>query len=167
METRRDDFARTHQYESVRVEWLKGLQFSSQNPFKDPPFPKAPALEIRDFPSINPSINRDLATRMLKMERDDFEQARQLQMEEDRKALEHVRAMQGSDEGFKCEICMEFWSLGMVAHVDDCEHMICRDCMKGHIRAELDMKRWPITCPICRAEKRSEPGGAYRLLIRS
>lgn len=156
------------EYERVRIERLERLGISSQNRFKpkDASLPDAPVRTSQDLPPRQSLDNRELATRMLETERDDFERARQLQMEEDRKALEHARAMQGSDEGFKCEICMEFWSLGMVAHVDDCEHTICRDCMKGNIKAELDLKRWPIMCPMCRAENRSEPGSTYRPLVQ-
>jgi hypothetical protein len=98
---------------------------------------------------------------LLESERDDFEHARQLQMEEDRKALEELKALQGYDAGFECKICMDMWSLGNVAKVDECGHEICRDCMKSHIKAELDHKRWPILCSLCRAENRESPGGEY------
>jgi len=82
-------------------------------------------------------------------------------MEEDRKALEELKAMQGYDAGFECKICMDVWSLGNVAKVDECGHEICRDCMKSHIKAELDHKRWPILCSLCRADNREHPGGEY------
>jgi len=57
---------------------------------------------------------------------------------------------------------MDMWSLGNVAKVDECGHEICRDCMKNHIKAELDHKRWPILCPLCRADNREPPGVIYR-----
>lgn len=128
---------------------------------RDGPFSNASIRTNRNSASRAPVDDREVANRLQQSERDDFERARQLQMEEDRKALEELRAMQGHDTGFECKICLDMWSLGNVAKVDECEHEICRGCMKSHIEAELDHKRWPILCPLCKAENQKSPGGEH------
>jgi hypothetical protein len=73
-----------------------------------------------------------------------------LQREELIKATAH-------DRGFNCGLCLEDYSEGNIARVDVCRHGTCRECMRHHIGAQLEQRRWPIICAICVAEP-DQPG---------
>jgi hypothetical protein len=96
-------------------------------------------------------------------ERNDFETARRLQMEEQRVFMQQQELLRTADKGFECMICFETWSVGMISNIDPCQHGVCRNCVVSAIKAELDSRRWPILCPICRATppESGEPGGKH------
>jgi hypothetical protein len=60
-------------------------------------------------------------------------------------------ARQLSDEGFKCPICLEDWSIQNVVELGQCRHRQCRDCIRELIYAELESNHWPIVCSLCKA----------------
>jgi len=33
--------------------------------------------------------------------------------------------------------------------MEPCKHAFCRECIKGHIDANLDGRKYPIMCPVC------------------
>jgi len=103
--------------------------------------------------------------RMEDVERD-FEMACQVFMEDQQLLAQEAKLKRAMDEGFECIICTETWSVGMVSKVDRCAHPVCRECMVATVRAELDARRWPILCPLCRANPPTtgEPGGAYGIV---
>jgi Ring finger domain len=94
-------------------------------------------------------------------ERRDFETARQLQMEDERLIRQQEELMRTADLGFECPVCMEMFETGAKSQTDPCGHTLCRECMVSAIKAELDLRRWPILCPICRVTppENGEPGG--------
>jgi hypothetical protein len=63
---------------------------------------------------------------------------------------------------FKCGICMDDVPDEDVAHVEECQHAYCRDCLRQHIVTKVKDHRFPITCPTCAADTKSkrEPAGA-------
>jgi hypothetical protein len=66
---------------------------------------------------------------------------------------------------FSCEICMEEQPVDNSVGLD-CDHSICRACLRGHICSKIEEHRFPILCPICMTEENvREPGGlcTYRL----
>jgi hypothetical protein len=40
-----------------------------------------------------------------------------------------------------------------VARPDPCGHAFCRECLREHVFARLDERRFPIPCPTCTANK--------------
>ena len=54
---------------------------------------------------------------------------------------------------FDCGICMETLIEDFVSIVASCDHTFCRDCILGHVSAELDALRYPILCPVCKADR--------------
>ncbi|KZW03820.1 hypothetical protein EXIGLDRAFT_599356 [Exidia glandulosa HHB12029] len=54
---------------------------------------------------------------------------------------------------FDCGICLESCPIDVVCITEGCGHMICRDCMRGHIVASLEEKKYPIPCAICAADR--------------
>ena len=54
---------------------------------------------------------------------------------------------------FDCGICMETHMEDFVSRVASCNHTFCRDCILGHVSAELDIPRYPILCPLCKADR--------------
>lgn len=103
----------------------------------------------------------------IEAEQRSWEFAIRLQMEEEKLLTQQSELMRTADAGFNCQICIEDWSVGMMSRIESCGHAICRDCMTGHIKSELDERRWPVLCSLCRAEpsKNTEPGGKYSITI--
>ena len=97
----------------------------------------------------------------MESERNDFDIALQLYMEEQRALAEQAQLLAAADAGFDCPICMETWSIGMQSKIDSCGHAICRTCMVSAVKAVLESRRWPVTCPLCVSSppENGEPGG--------
>jgi len=53
---------------------------------------------------------------------------------------------------FFCCVCLEEHLEEDVACVEPCEHLFCRDSLRGYIGSKLDEHRFPIICPACVAE---------------
>ncbi|PVF97825.1 hypothetical protein CPB86DRAFT_854687 [Serendipita vermifera] len=85
----------------------------------------------------------------LDSERNDFEKVRQKQMESER---EHLQASRLKDKPFECAICTDKYTEDEISRVDACGHNLCRKCMRDYIAAEIDQRRWPVICPLCRAQ---------------
>ncbi len=61
---------------------------------------------------------------------------------------------------FECSVCLEEYSEEYVAVIEGCGHRYCRDCIRGHVSSKLGDRRFPIFCPSCVADNRSqEPVG--------
>ncbi len=66
-------------------------------------------------------------------------------------------------EVFECGVCFERHSEESVAKVDKCGHRYCRDCVRRYVSSQLGDRRFPIFCPLCVADKKSqEPAGQSR-----
>lgn len=50
---------------------------------------------------------------------------------------------------FECPICMDEIPANLIARIDSCGHAFCRECLRGHVTARLDERRFPILCPTC------------------
>jgi hypothetical protein len=49
-----------------------------------------------------------------------------------------------------------------VTFLDPCRHNFCRNCIKNHIGSQLSERRFPILCPVCKAERgTTNPGSMY------
>jgi len=61
----------------------------------------------------------------------------------------------------QCGICMEEMPDDLIACPDPCGHAFCRECLRKHVTARLDERRFPILCPTCTAgkSKGKEPAG--------
>lgn len=59
---------------------------------------------------------------------------------------------------FSCAICMDDQPVDNSVELD-CNHPICRDCIRGHICSKIEEHRFPVHCPICMAEKNVRPAG--------
>jgi hypothetical protein len=52
---------------------------------------------------------------------------------------------------FECAICMDQIPADTIPRIDSCRHAFCRECLRGHVTARLDERRYPIFCPTCTA----------------
>jgi hypothetical protein len=60
---------------------------------------------------------------------------------------------------FLCAICMEEQPVDNSV-VLDCNHPICRVCVRGHVCSKIEEHRFPILCPVCMTEQNNrQPGG--------
>jgi len=53
---------------------------------------------------------------------------------------------------------MDEMPLGSIAHIESCGHTFCCECLRRHITARLDERRFPILCPTCTANKSKGKG---------
>ncbi|KAG8758841.1 hypothetical protein FRC14_007259 [Serendipita sp. 396] len=127
---------------------------------------KKRAPQQRSPPASSHTDDRAMALRIQAQEREDFERARQLQMEEER-AVMHLQQLRAAHPTFECGICMDDQSMEDVAKNDACGHNICRQCMCRHVISELDRSVWPIICPMCKADPQrdGEPGVINRRTV--
>ncbi|TFK55435.1 hypothetical protein OE88DRAFT_1716275 [Heliocybe sulcata] len=93
-------------------------------------------------------------------EDEDLDYAIQMQLEFD---MEDVRLRTVMEElqdtvqpTFDCMVCLETIPLDYVAPLDSCKHLICTECLRGHVRSKLQEGRFPILCPVCMTEKDNE-----------
>jgi len=88
---------------------------------------------------------------------DSIREAIRLQNEFDNedRALSAQRAelAESAQRLFECGICMEKKLYDSIARPDPCGHDFCRDCLRGHVTARIDERRFPILCPTCTAGK--------------
>jgi hypothetical protein len=50
---------------------------------------------------------------------------------------------------FECPICMDEIPANLIARIDSCGHAFCRECLRGHVTARLDERKFPVLCPTC------------------
>jgi hypothetical protein len=65
---------------------------------------------------------------------------------------------------FECGICLEEMPDDSIACPDPCGHTFCRECLRGHVTARLNERKFPVLCPTCTANKgkgKGIAGGAY------
>ncbi|OJA20773.1 hypothetical protein AZE42_08733 [Rhizopogon vesiculosus] len=67
---------------------------------------------------------------------------------------------------FSCSICMEEQPVDNSV-VLDCNHPICRTCVRGHVCSKIDEHRFPILCPVCMIQQNNhQPGVISGLLVQ-
>ena len=97
----------------------------------------------------------------------DFLYAKQMQMEFDEELAQYDQLEENIQSPFKCGVCMDEQPEDYVTLLDPCRHKFCRDCVKNHIIAQLSQRRFPILCPVCKAERgKRNPGSAYTAFLR-
>ena len=76
---------------------------------------------------------------------------------------ERAKLDQARQKTFECAICMETCIEDNACRVDECQHALCRSCMRSYIVSELGEKRYPIICPLCKtaasSRSRRDPTG--------
>lgn len=97
----------------------------------------------------------------LDSERASYDLARQLQEQEDVTVQEHRQLVREAArvKVFDCVICMEKYTEDYSAPVRGCGHALCRTCMKEHVQSQVDQAVWPIRCPTCVADPRTDRHG--------
>ena len=75
-------------------------------------------------------------------------------------------AIKSKEKVFECCICMEETAVDSIARIDSCGHIFCRECLRGHVVARLEERKFPIPCPTCTVDKckRKEKVGGTCLL---
>jgi RING-type zinc-finger len=73
-------------------------------------------------------------------------------------SAERAELSKFSQRLFECGVCMEEMPYDSVARPDPCGHTFCRDCLRGHVTARLDERKFPILCPTCTADKSKGKG---------
>jgi hypothetical protein len=62
----------------------------------------------------------------------------------------------------ECGICMERHPEGQIIPLAPCRHVFCRQCMGSHVGARLQQRSFPVSCPVCMAERRKRnPGSTW------
>jgi Ring finger domain len=54
---------------------------------------------------------------------------------------------------FECGVCMDEIPVDSIVRINSCGHIFCLGCLRGHVTARLDERRFPILCPTCTAAK--------------
>lgn len=54
---------------------------------------------------------------------------------------------------FDCGICFDQLPLDDAARLQGCQHIFCRECIRGYITSKLNEKKYPIPCPMCATNK--------------
>jgi len=68
---------------------------------------------------------------------------------------------------FECGVCMDVQPEDDVTFLDPCKHNFCRNCIKNHIGSQLSERRFPILCPVCKAERSiTNPGSVYPTFLK-
>ncbi|TFK66840.1 hypothetical protein BDN72DRAFT_127511 [Pluteus cervinus] len=68
---------------------------------------------------------------------------------------------------FECRICFDEHVLDDIARVDGCDHVYCRECLRGYIVEGIKARKYPIRCPVCATVKDTKlPGVIGDLLIQ-
>ncbi|KXN84683.1 putative E3 ubiquitin-protein ligase ARI9 [Leucoagaricus sp. SymC.cos] len=140
---------------------------SSSRREDSPPLRDQPVTS--DSPSMPGGLADPLAT-MNDLDRDtaiamelqqEFEHENKQLVEQKRQLEQMVRPT------FECSICFEEYVEDSVARIDDCNHSFCRECLRGHAKAKIEERRFPIHCPMCIADRDNlKPGVVDDFLIQ-
>ncbi|KXN93212.1 E3 ubiquitin-protein ligase RNF19A, partial [Leucoagaricus sp. SymC.cos] len=91
----------------------------------------------------------------------EFEYENQQLVEQKRQLEQMVRP------ALECTLCFEECVEDSVARIDDCNHSFCRVCLRGHAKARIEERRFPIHCPMCITDKANlKPGVVDDFLIQ-
>lgn len=78
----------------------------------------------------------------------------------------HTRGLAHSDDGLplhrraavnpsqppiRCPICFELCSVANISTLNRCNHTFCSVCLRRHVSAVVEQRRFPVVCPLCRA----------------
>jgi chromosome segregation ATPase len=86
---------------------------------------------------------------------------RQVDEEVQRRCEQREEPMKHTRRTVECRICMDKHHGDRVTALDPCGHEFCWNCIKSHVGVQLAERRFPILCPICKAEGiKDEPGSA-------
>ena len=80
----------------------------------------------------------------------------QFDQEDQRLANERKRLLQ-LNRTFECRVCFDTLQEDYIAKINGCGHFFCRDCLRRHVKATVDGRRYPITCPACVADNVKRP----------
>ena len=119
------------------------------------------------FPPSSTTTNKDAAhartlQAQIDSERASYELARQLQAQEEAVHQEHQRLVQEAARVklFDCAVCIEKYPEDYSAPIRSCGHVLCRECMKEHVKSQVNQALWPVRCPMCVADhSRTEDHG--------
>lgn len=109
-------------------------------------------------PPVIPSVNKDI----LVLTDLEFALQQQLLLNEEDANLSEERAklLSLAPRTFACGVCFEKIPEDFVSELAECGHKYCRDCIRQYVSSELSVPRFPIVCPLCKAdETRREPAG--------
>ncbi|OAX36116.1 hypothetical protein K503DRAFT_327730 [Rhizopogon vinicolor AM-OR11-026] len=76
-----------------------------------------------------------------------------------------VAAVASATLNFSCAICMDEQPVDNTVELD-CNHPICRDCVRGHVCAKIEEHRFPVLCPVCMTEQNDRPGVISGLVVQ-
>ncbi|KIK74109.1 hypothetical protein PAXRUDRAFT_792000, partial [Paxillus rubicundulus Ve08.2h10] len=67
---------------------------------------------------------------------------------------------------YHCGICLDDFPEDDAVLIESCGHVICRDCVRGHVCSKIDERRFPVLCPVCMADHTNpNPGTISGLLV--
>ena len=105
-------------------------------------------------------------------EMDSIQYATRLQHELDEEyrvfSLQRAELVNSPQPLFGCSICMDDAPKDSIARIDSCGHTFCRECLRRHIVACLEERRFPVQCPTCTANKgkgKEQTGGTCPIQI--
>ena len=142
----------------------KSLQHSSQSPLGTVTAPSS-AQSSRPPQQNGRSVTSERAPHIDPL-------ALQLQYEydrENRRLEQERRSLQLTQPTlFDCGICFERFQEDFAARIMPCMHQFCRSCVKEYAVSVINEHRYPIMCPLCKADKNNvQPSGACSSLYHS
>jgi hypothetical protein len=87
-------------------------------------------------------------------------------------AAEHADLLAAAEQQrvFDCGVCLDTLPEESIARIDPCGHSFCRECVRGLVASQIELRRYPVLCPTCTAEpenNRPESIGSYVSFIRN
>ncbi|KAG8874554.1 hypothetical protein FRB98_008354, partial [Tulasnella sp. 332] len=83
----------------------------------------------------------------------DTQLAREMQRQFDEEAdvlrTQHFSLLSLDQKRFDCKICLETLPEDVVAGLEGCEHLFCRQCLSEYVKTSLKDVKFPIVCPVC------------------
>ncbi|KIK76925.1 hypothetical protein PAXRUDRAFT_835170 [Paxillus rubicundulus Ve08.2h10] len=61
---------------------------------------------------------------------------------------------------YHCGICLDDFPEDDAVRIESCGHDICRGCVRGHVCAKIDERRFPVLCPVCMADHTNDNPGS-------
>ncbi|KAN0119147.1 hypothetical protein V8E52_004594 [Russula decolorans] len=69
-------------------------------------------------------------------------------------AAEHADLLAAAEQQrvFDCGVCLDTLPEESIARIDPCGHSFCRECVRGLVASQIELRRYPVLCPTCTAE---------------
>jgi len=86
-----------------------------------------------------------------KMEEESMRLIKEMELEEEKELKVRVKNKEKED-ATNCEICLEDIDIKDLLPLDHCEHLYHSKCLSRYLVIEIDARKFPLCCPMCKDE---------------